>query len=203
MANLVITENLKVVMKDVTVRESFQTGDIEVLEMGTAIRAPAWQDQGLITDFGTITTKNRRVPCPWRKVREITATWAMASGGTEAALIGDDDQVYILILDHVPVDPNCPANYWWMGTQDPKTRVVRQVGENQEEQFLDLQEDKESPAIDANLKLSYAFYQLGRMIELKKKGKLLDHLVVSSDPEMGGTVKDAKARQVMVIRETK
>ena len=60
MVNLVVTENLEVVMNNVTIRENFQTGDIEVLEMGTTIRAPAWQDQGLITDFGTLTAKN----CP-------------------------------------------------------------------------------------------------------------------------------------------
>ena len=77
------------------------------------------------------------------------------------------------------------------------------MGENQEEQFLDLQEDKESPAINADLKLSYTFYQLGRMIELKTKGKLLDYLVASSDLETERTIKDAKARQVTVIGETK
>ena len=171
MENLLVTENLEVVTKKVTIRESFQTGDIKVLEMGMSIRAPSWQDQGLITEFGTIMARTRRVPCQWKKVRGITATWVTASKRTEAALIDDDDQVYLSILDHVPAAPNCPANYWWMETHEPKVRVARQVIENQDEQFLELQKGKVLPAASIDLRLNYAFYQLGRMIELRMKGK--------------------------------
>ena len=77
--NLLVTENLKVVVKKVTIRGNFRTGDIEVLEMRTTVRAPAWQNQGLITDFGTLTRKNHTVSCQWKKVKEIKVTWAISA----------------------------------------------------------------------------------------------------------------------------
>ena len=75
-----------------------------------------------------------------------------------------------------------------MGTVDPKTRVVRQIGENQEEWSQEPQEEGETAAVNADMRLSYAFYQLSRMIELKKRGKVLDHLVGKAEFEMRRTV---------------
>ena len=63
MKSLLVMENIEIVTKKVTIRESFQTGDLEVLEMGTSIRVPLWQGNGIITEFRTITARTRKVPC--------------------------------------------------------------------------------------------------------------------------------------------
>ena len=166
MENLLITESLEIITRKVTIRESFQTSDLKVLEMGTSILVPSWQDNGIIAEFRTITARTRRVPCQWKKIREITATWATASKGTEAALIDEDNQVYLSILDHVPAAPNYPANYWWMETHDPRVQVARQgkTSRNEDGQFPELLNGEVLPAASTDLQLNYAFYQLGEMI---------------------------------------
>ena len=57
----------------------------------------------------------------------------MASREAEAALIGERDQVYIVISDHVQADVRCPSDYVWMGTLDPEVRIVRKVKDGQGE----------------------------------------------------------------------
>ena len=44
-----------------------------VLELGAYLPSPSWQGEGIITDFGTLLLKGQRVPCQWRKMRDITA----------------------------------------------------------------------------------------------------------------------------------
>ena len=58
-----------------------------VLEIGAYIPAPFWQGQGIITDFGTLLLKRRRVPCQWKKVRDITAARTERSLGAETVLV--------------------------------------------------------------------------------------------------------------------
>ena len=57
MSDLFITENLEVITKRVTTRESFHNGDIMVLENGAYIPATLRQGQGIVTDFGTLLLK--------------------------------------------------------------------------------------------------------------------------------------------------
>ena len=63
MSDLFITENLEVTTKIVTIRENFHNGDMMVLENGAYIPATLRQGQGIVTDFGTLLLKKRRVPC--------------------------------------------------------------------------------------------------------------------------------------------
>ena len=64
---MLATENLVIRASKVTVRESFETGDVEVLELGSIIRAPRWENEGLRTEFGILARKPQQTPCPWRK----------------------------------------------------------------------------------------------------------------------------------------
>ena len=50
MSNLFITENLEVIAKRVTIRQSFHNGDMLVLENGAYIPANNRQGQGIVTD---------------------------------------------------------------------------------------------------------------------------------------------------------
>ena len=59
MEDLYITESLEVITKRVTIRESFLTGDMRVLEIGAYIPAPFWLGQGIIMDFGTLLLKRQ------------------------------------------------------------------------------------------------------------------------------------------------
>ena len=65
MASLLVTESLEVVAKGVTVWENFHTGDMTVLDIGKYIRAPSWQGEGIVTEFGALSLKERPVPCQW------------------------------------------------------------------------------------------------------------------------------------------
>ena len=51
MSNLLVTENLEVTTKIVTIRENFHNGDMMVLENGAYIPATLRQGQGIVTDF--------------------------------------------------------------------------------------------------------------------------------------------------------
>ena len=91
-----------------------------VLETRGYIPAPAWQGEGIITDFGTLLLKRRWVPCSWRKVRDITAARTERSLGAETVLVDNDQHIYIPIFDRASAAPNCPSNYWWTETKDPR-----------------------------------------------------------------------------------
>ena len=86
-----------------------------------------------------------------------------------------------------------------MGTPDPEVRVVRKVKDNQGEKFQRLQKDKEPTRLDKQLKEDYIFFQLSRMIELKKKGKTINQPRTNKGLQSGEAVQDAKARLITVI----
>ena len=71
---MLVTENLEIIANKVTIRESFQTVDIEILELGKTIRAPVWEQGGLKTKFGVIASKAHKTPCQWKEVQEIEAS---------------------------------------------------------------------------------------------------------------------------------
>ena len=90
MASLLVTESLEVVAKEVTVRENFHTMDITVLDIGKHIPRPSWQGEGIVMEFGTLALKERRVPCQWQRVRDITAARTEKPSRTGAELVDDN-----------------------------------------------------------------------------------------------------------------
>ena len=103
-----------------TVRENFHTRDMTVLETGKYAPAPSWQEEGIVMDFGTLSLKEQQVPCQWQKVRDITAARTEKPSRTEAELVDDNQRVYLPIFDLAPAAPNCPTNYGWTETNDPR-----------------------------------------------------------------------------------
>ena len=120
MASLLITESLEVVAKEVTVRENFHTRDITVLDIGKHIPRPSWQGEGIVTEFGTLALKEQRVPCQWQRVRDITTARIEKPSRTGAELMDDNQRVYLPIFDMTPAAPNCPTNYGWTETNNPR-----------------------------------------------------------------------------------
>ena len=90
MASLLVTENLEVVTKEVTLRENFYTRDIIVLDSAKHIPRPAWQGEGIVTEFGTLALKERRVPCQWQRVRDLTAARIEKSSRAGAELVDEN-----------------------------------------------------------------------------------------------------------------
>ena len=111
MSNLFVTENLEVITKTVTVQESFNNGDMMVLENGAYIPATLRQGQGIVMDFGTLLLKQRQVPCRWKKVKEITAAWMERTKGGGKVLVDDDQHMYLTTYDLALAAPNCPNNW--------------------------------------------------------------------------------------------
>ena len=65
--------------------------------------------------------------------------------------------------DTIEEAPNCPANYLWSSTGEPKIRVVVKMDATagREGDFLSLQPQEILFAASVNLKLEHAFYKLG------------------------------------------
>ena len=95
MSNLFVTENLEVTKKIVTIRENFHNRDMMVLENRAYIPATLRQGQGIVTDFRTLLLKKRRVPCQWKKVRDIIAVRIERTKGAGTMLVDDDQHIYI------------------------------------------------------------------------------------------------------------
>ena len=126
-----------------------------VLEIGAYLPAPSWQGEGIITEFGTLLLKRRQVPCQWKKVRDITAARTERSSGVEIGLVDDDQHLYIPIFDQAFAAPNCPTNYWWTETKDPRVRVAQKVitDSDNEEQFPELTVEEVLPATNTDPRL--------------------------------------------------
>ena len=114
-----------------------------VLEHGAYLLSPSWQGEGIITEFGTLLLKRRRVPCQWRKVRDITVARTERSSGAETVLVDNDQHIYIPTFDLATAAPNCPTNYWWTETRNPKIRVAQKV-------ITDSEEDRHFPKLPAH-----------------------------------------------------
>ena len=71
--SLLTLESLEFTMREVTVREEFDTGDVIIRENGVAIPAAYRATEGMTTDFGTLVFHRGQPPCPWKRVRDITA----------------------------------------------------------------------------------------------------------------------------------
>ena len=102
------------------------------------------------------------MPCQWQKVRDITAARTEKPSRTEAELVDDNQCVYLPIFDRAPAAPNCPTNYWWTETKDPRVQVARKGVEDVEhdEQFPELQDGELLAEASTDLPLDYAFHRL-------------------------------------------
>ena len=171
---MLATENLVIRASKVTVRESFETGDIEVLELGSVIRDPRWENEGLRTEFGILARKPQQTPCPWRKLQEIEARRTMTTNGAGAAVIGERDQVYISTGNHAQAGVECLDGYAWVETSNPDIRIGHRLRDSQEKKFPELQEATEEESWGKRFKEDYTFFQLGRMAELKSQGRAIN-----------------------------
>ena len=113
MESLLVTENLKVTIRTVTIREEFDTGDIVMKENGVSIPAAYEQNASMITDFGTLVFQRNHPPCQWKKVQDISPIRKprIGLGGTEFI-----DEVHVTLHDFIAEVPNCPTNYLWSST---------------------------------------------------------------------------------------
>ena len=94
-------------------------------------------------------------------------------------MIDNDQQVHITLHDSVAEVPNCPANYLWSSTGEPRIRVVQKIDatSGKEGDFLSLQPQEILFAASMNLKLEHAFYKLGerfRALAVDQKLSCLD-----------------------------
>ena len=169
MSDLFITENLEVITKTVTVRENFLNGDMMVLENGAYIPATLRQGQGIVTGLGTLLLKKRRVPCRWKRVKEITAVWIERTKGVGTVLVDNDQHIYIPTFDLATAALNCPANYWWTETRNPKIRVAQKViMDSEEDRHLpELPAGKVMPVTSMETQLDYAFHSLGKKVQAR------------------------------------
>ena len=167
MDQLLVTESLTVVKKEVTIREDFRTGALTVLEHGAYFPSPQRQGEGMITEIGTLLLNRRQVPCQWKKVRSITAARVEKFLGVEIGLVDDNQHLYFPIFDRAFTAPNCPTGYWWTETEDARVRVVREVHKESDgkESFKELTEEEALPATSTNPQLDYAFYKVGKAVE--------------------------------------
>ena len=62
MDQLLVTESLMIVKKEVTIREDFCTGALTVLEHGAYFPSPQRQGEGMITEIVTLLLNRRQVP---------------------------------------------------------------------------------------------------------------------------------------------
>ena len=83
-------------------------------------------------------------------------------GGT--GLVDELPRVNITIHDPVADGQNCPSNYVWHSTGEPRIRVAQKVEESSggEADFESLQPKEILYAASVNLKLEYGFYLLAR-----------------------------------------
>ena len=154
------------------------------------------EEWGLRTEFGIIARKPQEIPCAWKEVQEIEAKWTMTLNGEEAALIGEKDQVYVTLGDHAPAEARCPTNYVWMETADPDTRVVHRLRNSPEREFPKLQEGKRKENWNKQFKEDYTFFQLGRMVELKRQVRTIDWPKVDEGHRPETAARTARARLV-------
>ena len=161
---LFITEDLEVTVRTVTIQETYDTGDLLVIENGVAIPAAYKMELGVVADFGTLTFYRNRVPCPWKRVRDISAIRLPPVGLGGVGLADERQGVHITIHDPVMEPANCPSNYLWTSTGETRIRVVQKIDDLRvgEEDFSTLRPQEVLFAAGVNLKLEYAFFILSK-----------------------------------------
>ena len=126
--NLLTTESLEFTIREVTVREEYETGDIVIRENGVSIPAAYKHDGGITTDFGTLVFHKGNTPCPWKRVRDISASRRPRIGVSGTELVDKDQHVHVTLHDPMAEVQGCPADYVWSSTGEPCIRVVQRIG---------------------------------------------------------------------------
>ena len=90
-------------------------------------------------------------------------------------LVDDNQHIYIPIFDRAPAAPNCPTNYGWTETKDPRVRVARKVvtDSDNDEQFPELPVDEMLPTASMDPRLDYAFHNLGKTVKTRMSDQKL------------------------------
>ena len=137
-------------------------------------------------------------------MRDITADRTGRDLGAETVLVDNDQHIYIPIFDRASAAPNCPSNYWWTETKDPRVRVAQKVvkGSDNEEQFPGLAGEEVLPAASTDLRLDYAFYKLGKIAEGWMAGQKLDCPGIRTWEGGTETEVSSRARRVILAGET-
>ena len=76
-------------------------------------------------------------------MRGINAVRIERTKGAGTVLVDDDQNIYIPTFDLATAAPNCPTNYWWTETRNPKIRVAQKV-------ITDSEEDRHFPELPAD-----------------------------------------------------
>ena len=73
--------------------------------------------------------------------------------------------------------PNCPTNYWWTETRDPRVRVAQRVdmAPDKEGSFPELPGNKTLPAASMDAQLDYAFYSLRKGVQARVTDQKLEY----------------------------
>ena len=62
-ASLLTVDSIEFIMREVTVQQEFDSGDIIIRENGVLIPAAYLNEVGMTTDFGTLVFHKNRPPC--------------------------------------------------------------------------------------------------------------------------------------------
>ena len=119
-------------------------------------------------------------------------------------LVDDDQHIYIPIFDRAPAAPNCPTNYWWTETKDPRIRVARKVVTdlNDDGPFPDLPADEVLLTASTEPLLDYAFHNLGETVKACMSDQKLGCPDIQTWEDETGTEFSLRARQVTLAGET-
>ena len=60
-------------------------------------------------------------------MKDITTVRIEKTKGAGTVLVDDDQHIYITTFDLATAAPNCPTNYSWTETRNPKVRVAQKV----------------------------------------------------------------------------
>ena len=174
-ASLLTTESLEFTIREVTVREEYESGDIIIRENGVSIPAAYRSEGGMTTDFGTLVFHRDRPLCPWKRVRDITASRRPSTVISGSELVDEEQQVHVTLHDSIAAGEGCPTGYVWLSTGESRIVVVQRLcgGAWREGDFPELRPEEILLAAGINLKLEQAFYQLRkRFQQLAKDQKL-------------------------------
>ena len=120
-------KSLEFTIREVTIHEEYETGDIVIRENGVSIPAIYREEGGMTTDFGTLVFHRSWPPCPWKRVRDITASRRPSSVISGSELIDEAQQVHITLHDSMAAEAGCPTDYVWSSTGEPRIVVVQRL----------------------------------------------------------------------------
>ena len=155
---LLVVENIEVKVREVTIREMFDGGEILIEELGIAIPKCYQETSGIVEEFGTLAFKRIATHCWWKLVQEILASEASVNGGPGLGLVDTDKRIHITTHDEVAAPEHCQKNLRWFTTAEEKIRVVGKVSArgDQLQDFEQLMGEEVLYFASMNLKLEYS-----------------------------------------------